>query len=69
MSNDITKLIQFYDLVTNEVIVEIPYYAEFEFMEGDEVEIPTFGAYKIVGRRWSISRESIILVLLLDPLA
>lgn len=66
--SEITKLIQLYDLVTSEVIVEIPYYAEFEFMEGDEVEIPTFGAHKIVGRRWSISRESIILVLMLEPL-
>ncbi len=67
-TDDIAKSVQLYDLAKNEVIVEMAYYADIEFMEGDEIEIPTLGAHKIAGRRWSISRDSIILVLLLEPL-
>jgi hypothetical protein len=69
MSAEIPKLIQLYDLSTNRVVVEMPLYSDIEFMEGDEIEGPTIGTFKIVRRRWSISGESIILVLQLEPLA
>lgn len=66
---DVARTVQLYDLSHKHVISEMPYYSDIQFMDGDEMEIQTVGAFKIVGRRWSLSGESIILVLLLEPLA
>jgi|SoiMethySBSTD1v2_1073268.scaffolds.fasta_scaffold610599_1 hypothetical protein len=66
---DIAKNVQLYDLSNNKVISEMPHFSDVQYMEGDELEIPSVGAFKIVKRRWSISPDGIILVLILEPLA
>ena len=64
-----TKHVQLYDLARSKVIAEMPYFGDVNFLEGDELEMPDLGAFKIVKRRWALSGESVILVLILEPLA
>jgi hypothetical protein len=67
--SDISKIVQLYDLSHDKTIYEMPHYGDVVYMEGDELELPKVGAFKIVRRRWAISRDSVILVLILEPLA
>ena len=67
--SDISKAVQLYDLSRNKTIYEMPHFGDVVYMEGDELEISEIGAFKIVKRRWAVSHTSVILVLILEPLA
>ena len=54
---DISKIVQLYDLSRDKTIYEMPHYGDVFYMEGDELELPQIGAFKLFVAG-EISREA-----------